>query len=260
MGRLVDEEAHIARLERSLGELSMKSPVSMSVLRILLREVLRKNGVVGRLDNNNNGILYFQITRGVSPRNHVFTDESVRGGLIITWKSLFFEDFLSEGLMKGIKVFTTRDLRWKRCDIKTTNLLPNCMAKSEGFVRGFDEAWMVDDDGNVTEGGSSNAWIVTKDDRIITREADNSILNGVTRRSILEIASSFGISVEFRGFTFRDAINAKEAFGTSAGLLLSPVVRIDNYSIGEKDPSEWRVVPKLHSMYMEHIMSLPQLC
>jgi D-alanine transaminase len=252
-GCFVDEEGHMSRLQRSLEELEMVLPVRMGVLLLLCREVLRRNGV-GRVD----GMIYIQVTRCVAKRNHVFPEDGGRGGLVITWKrsSVGVSD---KGYREGIKVYSEKDERWGRCDIKTTNLLANCMAKTSSWKRGGSEAWLVDDEGMVKEGGSSNAWIVSGDGEVVTRHADCGILNGITRCKLLEILESEGLSFSCREFSLEEAYGAREAFGTSAGLLVTPIVMIDDREIGGGDVGLWRVVPKLQLLYGRAVSEMPRV-
>lgn len=223
----VDEAGHLDRLERSLNELSIRMPVSRAVLELKARELVRRNGL-------SSGLLYMQVTRGVSPRNHAFPGEAVRPSLVMTTKRMDFG--VMEKFEAGVSAITVPDLRWRRCDIKTISLLPNCLAKQEAAEAGAYEAWLVDDDGNVTEGSSSNAWIVTKDGILVTRHADHAILRGITRQTILKLAADEGLGFEERPFAVAEAYEAKEAFVTSATSFVTPVVRLDDRVIGNGKP------------------------
>ena len=247
-GRLVDEEGHLQRLERSINELSMSLPVSMPVLQSLCREVLRKNGVSA--SKVIDGILYMQVTRCVAVRNHVPPAGPLKSNLLITWKRMQFSSQSSP-----IHVYSSKDIRWGRCDIKTTNLLPNCLSKTEAYSKGGQETWMIGENGLVSEGGSSNAWIV-KDDTIITRHVDHGILNGVTRSTILKLAKEKGLKIEERSFSIDEAYHADEAFGTSAGLMVTPVEKIDDIPIGGGDSTKWEIVPYLQRLYSESIKGM----
>jgi D-alanine transaminase len=225
-GRMVDEGPHLDRLERSLSEIAMDMPVSRRALQLVGRELVRRNGV-------RNGLLYIQVTRGVAPREHKFPEQA-RPALVMTTKHI---DFAAQRkFTEGVKVITVRDERWARCDIKTIGLLPNCLGKQRAAESGAYEAWQVDENGSVTEGTSSNAWIVTTDGRLVTRHLGSEILHGVTRRTILAIAAEEGIALEERPFSVDEAKAAAEAFVTSATSFVTPVVRIDEAVIADGTP------------------------
>ena len=226
-GLLVDEAGHLDRLERSLGELQIDMPMSRRVLELKTRELIGRNGL-------RNGLLYMQITRGVAPRNHSFPEPSVRPAVVMTTKRMDFAAMAK--FTEGVSVITIPDIRWARCDIKSVSLLPNCLGKQMAAEASAYEAWQVDDDGFVTEGTSSNAWIVTREGSLVTRPAGHEILNGITRMTLLGIAREEGLSFEERPFTVNEALAAREAFLTSATSFLTPVVRIDDVSIGNGAP------------------------
>ncbi len=240
-GLPVDEEEHLDRLERSLRELSIRMPVSRQVLEMKARELVRRNGLA-------NGLIYMQVTRGVAPRNHAFPGDAVRPSLVMMTKRM---DFAAMAKFRdGVDVITAPDLRWRRCDIKTIALLPNCLAKQQAAEAGAYEAWLVDDTGNVTEGTSSNAWIVTKDGKLVTRHADHGILRGITRQTILKLAAEADLSFEERPFTVSEAHEAKEAFVTSATSFVTPVVRLDDRAIGNGKPG--MLTERLLSVYRRY--------
>ena len=242
-GVLVDEDPHLDRLDRSLAELRIASPMSRGALKSVVREIARRNGV-------NNGIIYIQITRGVAQRDHTFP-KGVRPGVVIYARRKDIAAIF-EKAKKGVSVITAPDLRWKRCDIKTVSLLPNVLAKQAAAEAGAYEAWQVDEDGNVTEGTSSNAWIVTQDGRLVTRPETNEILNGITRQTLIGLASQHGIGFEYRSFTVAEALQAREAFVSSATSFVMPVVRIDGHSVGEGTPGPLcRILLNHYTDYME---------
>jgi len=220
--RLFDEEGHIKRLERSLDELSIAWPMSPRALKVTLREVIRRNRLI-------DGFVYLQITRGVAPRDHAFP-EAAASAMVITARHVRPP---SEAPESGIDVITLPDIRWKRCDIKSVSLLPNVLGKQEAHQAGAYEAWLVDDRGMVTEGTSSNAWIVSAGGELITRQASRAILNGITRLAVLELAGAEGISFVERAFSVDEAKAAREAFLTSTTALVKPVVRIDGETIAD---------------------------
>lgn len=225
-GRMVDEDPHLDRLERSLSQIAIAMPMSRRTLRLVGRELVRRNDV-------RNGLLYIQVTRGVAPRDHKFP-QHVRPALVMTTKHI---DFARQPKFeKGVAVITIPDQRWARRDIKTIGLLANCLGKQQAVESGAYEAWQVDSDGLITEGTSSNAWIVTGNGRLVTRHLGNEILHGVTRRTILTIAAEEGIVFEERPFGVDEAKNAAEAFVTSATSFVTPVIRIDDTMIGNGTP------------------------
>jgi D-alanine transaminase len=227
-GGFVDADLHLRRLNRSLGELSMSAPMSDAALMTVLGEVIRRN----RVDE---GIVYFQVTRGSGPRDLPFP-EGARPGLVITARRQRVAD--PAQLERGVKVITIADIRWGRPDIKTVGLLPNALGKQRAKEAGAYEAWQVDRDGNVTEGTSSNAWIITARDEVVTRAADHAILNGVTRQRLLRLIAGLGLTLVERPFSVAEAKTAREAFLTSASAFLLPIVRIDETVIGTGRPGE----------------------
>ncbi len=240
-GRLSDSAGHFARLERSLGELRIAMPMSIEALRIVLAEAVRRNRL-------RNGLLYLQVTRGVAPRDHLFPDPPPTPAIVITAKRT--DPVANEArAMKGAAVITTPENRWGRCDIKTIGLLPNVLAKQAAREAGAIEAWYVDDLGLVTEGGSSNAWIVDAEGRLRTRDIQANILRGVTRLTLLDLASREGIEVEQRPFTVAEAKTAREAFITGAGTLVTPITRIDGAPIGDGEVGP--VAKRLRRLYIE---------
>jgi D-alanine transaminase len=193
-----------------------------------------------------NGFLYLQVTRGVAPRDHGFPQKPVKPSLVVTAKSV--DPAKGETLArKGVAIATTADIRWKRVDIKTVSLLPNVLAKQEAREKGCFEAWLIDEAGFITEGASSNAWIVNAEGRIVTRPADAGILRGVTRTTLLNLIAELQLPVEERAFSLAEALAAKEAFVTAATTLIMPVVTIDGHSIGDGRPGP--IVERLRSLF-----------
>jgi D-alanine transaminase len=239
-GKLIDEDLHLDRLEFSLGELEIVAPMERRALKLVLREVLRRNGI-------DRGILYIQVTRGVAPRDHKFPF-MVRPALVITAKRL--KPLPSKYLEEGVGVITLPDLRWKRCDIKTIALLPNVLGKQRAAEEGAYEAWQIDPEGNVTEGTSTNAWIVTKERKIITRPLGHEILPGVTRRALLELLQATDFTLEERSFTLSEALAASEAFLTSSSVYLLPITRIDGEKVADGQPGDFS--RRLRQLYLDH--------
>jgi D-alanine transaminase len=238
-GHFLDEEEHLDRLERSVGEIGMAMPMGRPALKLVTREMMRRNRV-------HNGLIYFQVTRGAVRRDHAVSDSPPRPTLIVTARNLDPAQ-IEQRREKGIQVITHPDERWARCDIKSTALLPNILAKTAARKAGAFEAWLVDKDGFVTEGASTSAWIVTREGRVITRDLSNAILPGVTRRIILKAAAEGQIPVEERKFTLDEALAASEAFITAATLGATPVVAIDGHTIGDGRPGA--VARRIQELY-----------
>lgn len=240
-GKMGDAEGHFARLERSLAELRIPMPMSRRALTIVLREAVRRNRV-------RDGLLYLQVSRGVAPRDHAFPAADTPPAVVITCKAV--DRAAAEArAAKGCAVVTVAENRWGRCDIKTVGLLPNVLAKQSARERGAVEAWFVDDLGLVTEGASSNAWIIDADGVLRTRDTNANILRGVTRRTLMEVIAEAGLKVEERPFTPDEARTAREAFITGAGTLVLPITSIDGKPVG--DGAVGPVAMRLRSLYIE---------
>jgi D-alanine transaminase len=227
-GHIIDERRHMARLQWSLAELRITPPMTQTALAVVMRECLRRNRV-------RDGIIYLQITRGVARRDHGFPSSGTRPSIVVTARRLDF-DGNERTAAQGIDVITVPDNRWERVDIKSISLLPNVLAKQAAREAGAKEAWFVDRDGRVTEGSSSNAWIVTMGGKVVTRPADKGILRGITRSVLIEVIRAQGLELEERAFTAEEAYGAREAFLTSASQIVMPVVRIDQRPIGNGAP------------------------
>src|SRR5260221_1517348 len=225
-GKLIDEAPHVDRLDRSLRELRIAWPVSRPTLGFIMRELMRRNRL-------RDGLVYMQVTRGVARRDHAFPTTPVKPALVLTTKNT-----KSPGADPGpgVAVKSHPDIRWDRCDIKTVALLPNVLAKQAARESGAYEAWLVDDEGCVTEGASTNAWIVTPKDELVTRQSDNGILAGITRGTLKSIANALQLKFVERPFTLDEAKKAKEAFITSATSFVTPVVKIDGETVGDGKP------------------------
>jgi D-alanine transaminase len=227
-GSIIDQRRHLARLKRSLHELRIEMPMSEAALAILMRECVRRNRV-------RDGIVYLQITRGVARRDHGFPPPGTRPSVVVTAHGI---DVAGNERVAadGVAVITVPDNRWQRVDIKSISLLPNVLAKQAARENGAKEAWFVDHAGHVTEGSSSNAWIVTKGGKVVTRPADNGILRGITRTVLIDVIRAQGLEFEERPFTVEEAYGAREAFLTSASQIVMPVVRIDDRPVGNGAP------------------------
>ena len=239
-GHLVDEEPHLRRLARSLGELRIPMPIGDAALKIVIREIVRKNGV-------DTGIVYLQVTRGAAPREHAFP-KAAKPTLVVTARRSRPPD--PRLGRDGIAVITIPDIRWQRCDIKSVALVANVLGKQQAKEEGAYEAWQVDRNGQITEGTSTNAWIVTADGTVVTRAADTAILNGVTRLAIFDIIAREGYRLVERPFAVAEAKAAREAFLTSTTADLLPVVRIDGVPVVEGKPGPLAL--KLRAAYFAH--------
>lgn len=240
-GTLVDEGLHLKRLDRSLRELRIAPPMSEGALKTVMREVVRRNGV-------RDGILYIQMTRGVAPRDHAFPRDA-RSQVVMT--SRRSKPANPKVATQGVRVITVPDLRWARCDIKSISLLPNILGKQQAREAGAFEAWQVDRDGYVTEGTSTNAWIVTDAGEVVTRATDNAILNGVTRLGILRLIEEAGLRTVERRFSVVEATGAREAFVTSTTADVTPVIQIDDAVIADGKPGA--LTAKLQAFYRRHV-------
>lgn len=220
--KLVDYDGHVRRLKRSLGELEMRAPLSDDQLLGAIRSLVEQN----KLDN---GLVYLQVTRGAADRDFAYPVDDVSPSLVMFTQA---KNLLDSPMAKsGLKVVTLPDLRWQRRDIKTVQLLYPSMAKMEAKRRGADDAWLVEDD-LITEGTSNNAYIVAADGTIVTRQLSHSILSGITRAAILDVARETGMRLDERPFSIQEALAASEAFVTSASAFVLPVVQIDGRTIG----------------------------
>jgi D-alanine transaminase len=239
-GRLIDEEPHFERLHRSLSELRIEPPIGDAALKIVMREVVRRNDV-------HNGIIYLQITRGVAPRDHAFP-KSAKPVLVVTSRR---SKPVNPALGRdGISVITIPDIRWQRCDIKSVSLLPNALGKQQAREAGAYEAWQVDRDGFVTEGTSTNAWIVTRDGEVVTRACDHAILSGITRLALIDIIAREGLKLVERPFSVAEAKTAREAFLTSTTSDVMPVVEIDGETVANGKPGSFAT--RLRERYLAH--------
>lgn len=240
-GRLADFDGHMTRLHRSLDELRIPIPMTREALGRVLNETVRRNRV-------REGLVYIQVTRGTARRDHIFPSDDTAPSVVVTARSLP----LSRGnaaAAKGVAVVTHPDIRWGRCDIKTVGLLPNVLAKQAARERGAAEAWLVDDMGLVTEGSSTNAWIVDEDGKLRTRDTQANILQGITRAAVMALIADEGLEFEERAFSVDEAKRAREAFYTSASGFVMPAVSIDGVRIGDGKPGP--IATRLRSLYLD---------
>jgi D-alanine transaminase len=239
---LTDEREHLDRLERSVAEIQMAMPMGREVLKLVMRNLVRVNRVA-------NGLLYLQVTRGAARRDHPIPEHPPRPTLIMTVHQLD-PAAIETKRQTGVAVITTADERWARCDIKTTQLLPNLLAKTAARRAGAYEAWLVDREGLVTEGSSTTAWIVDKDGSLSTRALSRAILPGVTRRIIFELAAEAQLPIRERSYTPAQAKKAREAFISSATGIY-PVTAIDGVAVGTGRPGP--VTKRVQELYARRL-------
>lgn len=226
-GHLMDEIEHLERLDYSLSELNIPVPMARGALQIVMRETVRRNRV-------RNGILYIQVSRGVAPREHSYGDD-IRPVITVTARPT--DPAKRQYVLEhGIEVITVPDQRWARCDIKSISLLPNVLARQAARNAKVQEAWQIDTNGLVTEGGATNAWIVDAQGRLRTRPAANDILNGIIRQVLIGLVADMDIEFVEEAFSLDDALEAQECFSTASTLAVFPVISIDGKQIGSGKP------------------------
>ncbi|MFB0951471.1 MAG: D-amino-acid transaminase [Rhodospirillales bacterium] len=240
-GKLVDNDAHLKRLARSLGELKMTPPATGEEIEAIQMELIRRNSI-------DEGVIYLQATRGAADRDFAFPKNATPSLVMFTQKKSLSQNPAAD---VGISVITVPDIRWKRRDIKTVGLLPASMAKQAALDAGANDAWFVED-GFVNEGSSNNAFIVTHDGKIVTRHLGTEILHGITRKSVMELAKRENLEIEERPFTPEEAAEAREAFSTSASAFVMPVVKIDGHVLWNGAPGP--VSEKMRKLYVEMAM------
>jgi D-alanine transaminase len=237
-GRFIDNDAHLARLDRSLGEIAIANPHSVAEWTAIQRQLVERNQL-------SDGLIYIEVTRGVAERDFVSPDGLTPTVVMFTQqKSLRTMPILE----KGAAIITVPDLRWQRCDIKSTSLLAQVLAKRAAAAAGVNEAWMVAD-GTVTEGASSTAFILTEAGEIVSRPLSQAVLPGVTRQAIMKLVARRGLAHAERTFTVAEAKAAREAFFTSASTFVMPVVSIDGHTIGTGKPGP--IAIELRALYIE---------
>ena len=241
--KLIDFKYHVERLDRSMNELKFKTLIDHDEILAFHRKLIE-------LNNLKEGMIYTQVTRGVVDRSFDMPKQAIKPTVLaFTQEKKILE---SDSAKNGIKVMTLEDMRWKRNDIKTTQLLYASMAKSEATAKGFDDAWMLRQ-GYVTEGSSNNAWII-RSKNIMTRQSDNLILSGITRAVVLECAKKLNYEVITKNFTKVDAESADEAFMTSATGLITPVVKINSSQIGDGKPGNF--TKSLRAEYIKRVLEI----
>ncbi|NKE47080.1 D-amino-acid transaminase [Roseomonas frigidaquae] len=242
-GRYVDEGLHLARLERSLGEIQLPMPMSRAALSMVLREVAQRNRV-------REGLLYMQVTRGVSRRDHAFPAKPVPPALVVTIRRV--PAYPTDVDKWQAACITLPDLRWARRDIKSVNLLPNCLARQKAREQGAIEAILYDEaTGMVTEGAATTFWIVDENGAIRTRFLDHVILPGCTRAALMAELRTLGIEYDEREFSLEEMRRAREAFITSATSFVKPITKIDGQPVG--DGKVGPVVRRLFDIFARHV-------
>jgi D-alanine transaminase len=241
-GKLIDFNNHMKRLDRSMTELKFKKLLNHEDILAFHRKLIE-------LNNLKEGMIYLQVTRGVADRSFDMPKNEIKPTVLAFTQEKIIID--SESAKNGIKVITLDDMRWKRCDIKTTQLLYASMAKTEATEKSFDDAWMIRQ-GYITEGSSSNAWII-KGKIIMTRHSDNLILSGITREAIFKCAKDLGYEVVTKNISLQDAQSAHEAFITSATACVMPVVKINTNQIGDGKPGKF--VTALRAEYIKQAIA-----
>jgi D-alanine transaminase len=238
-GRLIDNASHLARLERSVSEIALELPETLPRIQEIQKQLIARNHLV-------DGLVYLQVTRGADTGRDFAFPKDVKPTLVMFTSA---KDIVEAPAAKtGIAVITVPDIRWARRDIKSVALLAQVLAKQAAAVAGAGEAWMIED-GMVTEGGSSSAFILTQDDVLVTRQNSSAILPGCTRKAVVALAEERQLRVEERPFSIQEALAAKEAFITSATLFVQPVVSIDGTAIGDGKPGP--MTNRLRAIYLD---------
>ncbi len=238
-GKLIDNESHLARLERSVGEIKLPLPETVARIKEIQHELITRNAV-------KDGLVYIQVTRGADVGRDFAFPKGVKPTLMMFTS---VKDIVNAASAKtGIGVITVPDIRWARRDIKSVALLAQVLAKQAAAEAGCGEAWMIED-GKVTEGGSSSAFILTKDDVLVTRENSSAILPGCTRKAVVKLAEERQLRVEERAFTIEEALKAKEAFITSASSFVQAVVKIDGKAVADGKPGP--MATRLREIYID---------
>lgn len=239
-GRLIDTPRHMARLERSAREIGMRLAEAPDRIEAIERELIARNGLT-------EGVVYLQATRGVEDRDFLPSPDLAPTLVMFTQAKALID---SPAARTGIAVATVPDIRWGRRDIKSVMLLAQVLAKQEAVAKGAADAWLVTEDGMVTEGASSTAWIVTRDGTLVTRSRSHVTLPGCTGDALADLVGEMGLTIDFCPFSVEEALAAKEAFNSAAGSLILPIVSIDDRPVGDGTPGP--ITTRLRELYIEH--------
>ncbi|ADU72897.1 D-amino-acid transaminase [Pantoea sp. At-9b] len=243
-GKLLDFDLHVARLRRSLGEMALALPLSDDELLAIHQTLLSRNAL-------QEGLVYLQVSRGVEDRNFAFPAEGTPPTLVLYTQA---KNIIASPLaQQGMKIISLPDLRWGRCDIKTTQLLYACLAKEQARQRGADDAWLVKE-GLITEGTSNNAFIVTADGAVVTRELSRLLLPGITRSTLITLIHQQGLRIEERGFTLDEVKHAAEAFISSSTSFVYPVVNVDGQPVGDGQPGQ--LTQRIRQFYIDRALAV----
>lgn len=243
-GKLLDFDLHVARLRRSLGEMALALPLSDDELLAIHQTLLSRNAL-------QEGLVYLQVSRGVEDRNFAFPPEGTPPTLVLYTQA---KNIIASPLaQQGMKIISLPDLRWGRCDIKTTQLLYACLAKEQARQRGADDAWLVKE-GLITEGTSNNAFIVTADGAVVTRELSRLLLPGITRSTLIALMHQQGLRLEERGFTLDEVKQAAEAFISSSTSFVYPVVNVDGQPVGDGQPGQ--LTQRIRQFYIDRALAV----
>ncbi len=240
-GKLLDAEMHYERLERSLKELRMDVPISRRSLSLVIENLVFRNRV-------EEGICYLQISRGIAPRNHAFPVKNRQSIVLTTRRS---DPSPGQAGRNGVKVITLPDQRWGRRDIKSVSLLPNILAKEQAVKEGAFEAWLIKENGTITEGSHSNAWLINSLGQIITHPANQEILDGITRKRIIEIICREGMEIVESGFNVDELPAARETFLTSTSSFVVPVTQINEIMVSNGEPGP--ITMRIRDLYLQSI-------
>jgi D-alanine transaminase len=239
-GKPIDMPRHMARLERSAREIGMRLAETPERIMAIQRELIDRNGLI-------EGVVYLQATRGAEDRDFLPSPDLAPTLVMFTQAKALID---SPAARTGITVATVPDIRWGRRDIKSVMLLAQVLAKQEAAAKGAQDAWLVSEDGMVTEGASSTAWILTEGGTLITRSKSHVTLPGCTGDALADLVGELGLTIDFRPFSVTDALAAREAFNSAAGSLILPIVAIDGRPVGDGRPGA--VTSRLRALYIEH--------
>ncbi|KHJ66241.1 D-amino acid aminotransferase [Pantoea rodasii] len=243
-GKLLDFDLHAARLRRSLKEIAIALPIDDEALHAIHQQLIARNELY-------EGLIYLQVTRGVEDRSFAMPAPEVTPTLVLYTQQKHI--VASPLAQQGMKIISLPDLRWGRCDIKTTQLLYACLAKEQARQQGADDAWLLKE-GLITEGTSNNAFIVTAEGAVVTRELSRLLLPGITRGSLIKLIHEQGMRLEERSFTLEEVKNAAEAFITSSTSFVYPVINVDGAAVGDGKPGP--LTQHIRQLYIDRAMAL----